>query len=154
MTSRRTPLWIPFLTNSDGFDTLATTLSVHIDIASIMNSDLGMELAQYTTQRVIFTFLLENQTVDIQVGVGMRFRTEGVGASTAPKPVTQVSSAWQYHEYVVSGSTADFPTEIRRDVAISRRNRNQDESLQFSIENLTGQTIAYWLGGRALILRQ
>ena len=153
MTSRRTPLWVPFLTNSAGFDTLTTANRVLIDLASIMEADIDMQLWQYTTRRVIFTFLLENQVVDIQVGCGIQFRPEGAGSGANPFPITNATANWQYHEYVVSGSTEDEPTVVRRDISIGRRAR-QDERLIFMIENLSGQTIAYWLGGRALILRQ
>ena len=150
----RTPLWVPFLTNSNGFDNLSTDTHVIIDIASIADAELDMQLTQYTTRRVVFTMLLENQTTDIQVGLGIRFRTEGLGASNAPAPVVQAAHDWQFHEYVVNGSTDDFPTVIRRDVTISRRMRAVNDELMFSIENRTTVTVAYWVGGRALILRQ
>ncbi len=151
--ARRTSMWLPFVTLLTGFTSLTANSFVYIVIPSIVEADLGMDLSQYTTQRVIFTFLLESQGVDIIVALGMVYRQESSGAADAPSPGLQPATNWQYHEYVVNGSTDDDPTMIRRDVAISRKMRGTDMDLVLTVDNRTSVTIAFWAGGRALMLR-
>ena len=151
---QRRPQWMPILSSDDAFDTLAADTAVFFNIPSIADTSLGgITQRQYTTRRVVFNFLLENQTVDIIVGIGIIYRQDTIGATQPPRPVLEPAADWQYHEYVTNGSTADFPTMISRDISISRRTRALDLDLVFAVENRTAQTVAFHLGGRALVLR-
>ena len=116
MVSRRTSLWVPFVTSTAVFDSLAAGLEVHIDLASISESDMGLELSQYTTRRVLFTLIVEEQATDFVLATGIVYRQEGVAATSPPNAATNPTANWQYHEYHALSSTQSEPLRVVREL--------------------------------------
>jgi len=150
MARRR--VWLPFTSNTDTYDTLATGSSVLLAINSIVNVELGMELSQMTTRRLIFTATLGINAVDAVISIGVSFRPEVLTAAQGNQPGSNPAATWQFWEQMLIDADATVPTRIHRDVAISRRALGSESELEIQLQNQSAGTISWHLTGRVLVL--
>ena len=152
----RTRTWAPFTSSSTIYTSIAAGAILSLDLASILEAELAADLAEYTTQRIIFSLsFIPHATTDLVITVGLKYTPEHLAVANQQQPASHPSVDWQYWEAIgIPGlDVADYFPPLHRDVAISRRMRQADQDLEFLIENPSGNSVLIHLAGRVLLLR-
>ena len=152
-TQRRNRTWVPFTSSVTGPDTLAASAVVAFDLLTVVETELGHDLTEYTTQRLILKMLfVSHVSTDTVLGMGLKYTPEHLAVANQQQPQGHPAADWQWHEYQCLVSE-DLPLKLERDIAVSRRMRAVDMDLELLLENGPAAAIQYHISGRLLILR-